>query len=120
MKYEDLLDNTKENVTKIYDFLRQSCSQTKIDTLCATVKKGNYNKWKKDLSAPQVKIFNQVANTTLKSFNYETFQFNDKISPLNKIVYELHDKVKYWVFLFEINVVDGIKIRFFNKKPFNE
>lgn len=120
LRYEDLLDNTEEHVLKIYDFLGEKIKEGELEKLCSTVKAGNYYKWKKQLTKSQIKIFDQVAANTLQRFGYETFTEEKQINIFKKLFYKAHDRFLFFKFLFEINVIDGIKIRFFGKEPFAE
>jgi hypothetical protein len=120
LSYEGLLDDTENNVVKIYEFLSQDYSQPGIKKMCSTVKQGNYNKWKKELSANQIKIFDFVAADTLNRFGYETLNSPQTLNPISKLIYRLHNKVVWFKFMFDSNIIDGIKIRFLGKEPFAE
>lgn len=118
LRYEDLLDDPRETIPKIYEFLNENCKDKTLDYLCSTVKAGNYYKWKNKLNKSQIKVFDQVAANTLNKFNYETFEQEGDINFLKKSFYLAHEKLLYFKYMFEINVIDGIKIRFFGKEPF--
>lgn len=120
LSYENLLDDIENNVTRIYEFLEQEVSDAEIKKICAPVKKGNYNKWKKKLSKGQIRIFDRVAANTLKRFGYQSFDEETGPGVLNELVYMLHDKLVWLQFMFNTNVIDGFKIRFLGKEPFAE
>lgn len=120
LKYEDLLDNAEEIVLGIYKFLDVEYDKKEVTRLLRTIKKGNYNKWKKRMSPGQIKVFENVAADTLKRFGYETSNEESEIDGLMKAAYSCHKIIMRAKFLFKTNVIDGIKIRYFGKEPFAE
>ena len=120
ISYEDLLDNTEQRVRDIYAFLDQSYDESDLAKLCSTVKPGNYFKWKQKFSKRQTLVFDYLAADVLERFGYEVSKNIQPINPLSRLVYAFHDRLKYYIFMLEINVIDGFKIRFMGKKPFAE
>ena len=120
VRYEDLLDDTETHVRSIYEFLGEELSEQTLRSLCSTVRKGNYFKWKKRLSKRQISLFDKLAANTLSRMNYETFEPEAELSAPLRFIYKLHNKLIWLKFMFVINVVDGIKIKFFGKQPFAE
>jgi hypothetical protein len=120
LKYEDLLDNVEEYVKEIYSFLNLKYDEDVISRLAGTVKSRNYNKWKRYMTSRQIKTFDRVASGTLRRFGYEVSTEEVPISSIWKIIYFLHNLVYRTRHLFIINVVDGIKIKYFGKEPFAE
>lgn len=120
LSYENLLDDIENNVAKIYEFLGQEVSESEIKRICAPVKKGNYNKWKKKLNKQQIRIFDYVAADTLNRFGYQTFDQQKEVNVLNRLMYVLHDNLVWLEFMFHTNVIDGFKIKFLGKEPFAE
>jgi hypothetical protein len=120
LRYEDLLDNTEEYVTKVYNFLGEKIDENKILKLSSTVQAGNYFKWRNNMSPKQIQIFDQVAGNTLKRFGYETNSASENLSPLVKMLYLIHDRFDHVIFLFKTNIIDGFKIRFLGKEPFTD
>ena len=118
IRYEDLLDDTVPHVKRLYDFLEEEYDEDDIVRLCRSVRRGNYDKWKSRLSERQIKVFDLVAADTLSHFGYETFYPERGIHGVVKLLYELHDRLLHYKFLFETNVIDEIKIRFLGKEPF--
>jgi hypothetical protein len=118
LRYEDLLDNAEEIVPDIYRFLGEEYNESSMKKLTSSIRKGNYGKWKKKMSAGQVKLFERVAANTLQRFGYETSYEEADLNGLIRAGYKIHDSIIKAGFLFKINVVDGIKIRFFGKEPF--
>jgi len=120
LKYEDLLDDVESNIQRIYSFIGISYHQNEISDLLTTVKKGNYNKWKKTMSSHQIKIFDSIAANTLQKFGYETSVSQRSIPIYWRALYAIHHYYFRARHLFIINIIDGIKIRFFGKAPFGE
>ena len=120
LRYEDLLDQSERILPEIYHFLGEDYDQAKIKDLTRRIKKGNYNKWKKRMSPRQVEMFEMVAANTLKRLGYETTYEEGGINGLISNAYRLHEALMKAVFLFRINVIDGIKIKYFGKEPFAE
>lgn len=120
LRYEDLLASPIQTSEKIYQFLNQSYDLKSLEQLCSTTKSDNHMKWKQQLSDRQIKLFDQVAASTLNNFGYPTFYTEGNIGYLSKTYYKLHNKLLHYKFLFEANIIDGIKIKFFNKEPFAE
>lgn len=120
VKYEDLLDDAETIVPEIYKFLSVEFDKEEISRLLGTIKKGNYNKWKRKMSPSQIKVFENVAGDTLKRFGYETSYGERPVNTLLRNAYALHALFVRAKFLFKINVIDGIKIKFFGKEPFAE
>jgi hypothetical protein len=118
IRYEDLLDNAENIVPEIYEFLDVEYDKGEVSRLAGTVKKGNYNKWKKRMSPGQVRIFENVSADTLKRFGYETSYEERPITGFIKCFYTLHRMLFRAKYLFKINVIDGIKIKYFDKEPF--
>lgn len=120
LRYEDLLDNVEKYVKEIYSFLGWKCDKAELLELAKTVKSGNYNKWKKHMTSRQINIFDRVAADILKQFDYEISTEERPISFIWRILYFSHNVIFRIRHLFIINVIDGVKIRFFGKEPFAE
>lgn len=120
IKYEDLLDNPEIVVKKLYNFLGENYNPDEMTESIKSLKKGNYNKWKVALKPNQIKLFEQCSANTLKRFDYTTTFEESPINPLAKIFFKLHEKIHWAKWMFEMNVIDGIKIKYFGKKPFAE
>jgi len=120
LTYEDLLDNVKTHIEKIYKFLDMKYSQKDIDELSQTVQKGNYNKWKQKMSTFQIRIFESLAGNSLKKFGYETAYKEQKVSLIYRLGYMCHNLFFRIRHLFIINVIDFFKIKFLGKQPFSE
>jgi hypothetical protein len=120
LKYEDLLDNVEKHIIDVYAFLDMNYEEKDLRNLSATVKSGNYNKWKKRMTARQINIFDSIAANTLERFGYEASTEQGEVSLMLKTIYFLHNAIFRARHLFIINVIDGIKIKFFGKEPFAE
>jgi hypothetical protein len=120
LTYEGLLDQTKSHILSIYDFLGEQVSEEDVNALSASVKNKNYGKWKLKMSECDVQIFDAVAGNDLRRLGYEVIYPDAKISSYKKIIYFVHTKFRRVYFLFHINIIDGFRIRFLGKPPFNE
>ncbi len=120
LKYESLVDNVELHVKEIYAFLDIAYDEKELIELVKTVRPGNYNKWKKYMTPRQVDTFDRIASDTLKRFGYEVSTDDVTVSLIWRVLYFLHNAFFRARHLFIINVVDGIKIKFFGKQPFAE
>lgn len=118
LRYEDLLDDCSKLARKIYDFVGYEADDVLIEKHAANVIPGNYDKWRIKMSRNQVKVFESVAGETLERFGYECVYGTGEIGFFRRSIYRLHNLYLRCWHLFVINVVDGIKIRFFGKQPF--
>lgn len=120
VKYEDLLTNPEQKIKEIYLFLGQDLNTKEISDLIGKLKKGNFNKWKTKMSPVQIKLFEQCSANTLKRFGYETSFNETSINPLVSFIYQSHQTFCKAKWLFKLNIIDTIKIKFFGKQPFAE
>jgi hypothetical protein len=120
VKYEDLLKNTKEIVLEIYKFLDENITENEIASLAESVQSGNYNKWKKKMTLNQIRVFEAIASKELAAFGYEITNKNSKIFFLETQYFNMHEMAHRAWFLFNANIIDGFKIRYLGKEPFNE
>lgn len=118
--YENILNDAQKAIHKIYQFLGCEISTDEINALQRTTKTNNAFKWKSVLTAKQRAVFESVAGTELKKHGYEVNNTNTRLLPFESSFYLLHEQICKWIFLFNHNIIDGIKIKFFGKKPFNE
>ena len=68
----------------------------------------------------QIQTFERVAGDSLRRFGYEAAHDEAPISSFLRSCFVAQDRAKHSWNLFELNVIDTIKIRFFGKEPFNE
>lgn len=120
LSYEGLIEETEPHIDRVYGFLGESIDEATKTRLVRSVKGSNYNKWKTRMTTDQIRTFESVAGATLKRFGYEIRTDCRPLPAWKSLFYRLHDRYRRALFLFEINVIDGIKIRYFGKEPFNE
>jgi hypothetical protein len=120
LKYEYLVDDVVSNVKNTYSFLNIDYSQLDMEAMKSRVISGNYYKWKSRMSDGQIKVFDCVAYDILKQFDYEISAPVEslKIPGYKRILYFLHEKFLYSCHMFKMNVIDGLRIRFFGMEPF--
>mgnify|MGYP000011429180 CR=1 FL=1 len=122
VKYEELVDNTAKECKRIYEFVGEDMAQHQeaVDQLVSSVMASNYAKWKTKMSKKDIEIYEAVAGKDLALHGYEV---NDAAKPLSGMqiaYYKLHDFALWSKHMFVQNIIDGIKIKFFGKQPFNQ
>lgn len=118
LRYEDLSSDIEQTIKSIFGFLQIPVSDDKISHLSATLINSNYDKWMTQMSPRQIKIFEAVAHNTLTRFDYRLHAKPGKISPVSAFFYKLHNKTVWLMHMFKLNIIDGLRIRFFGKERF--
>jgi hypothetical protein len=119
-KYESLLAQPQLEVMKVYNFLNCTITEADLNEICSITKTSNSNKWKVRLSQKQIEIFDSIANNELKNLGYETSTSPRTLSGYSKAFYFIEDYFFWFIYMVRLNVIDGIKIKYFGKKPFDE
>ena len=120
LRYEDLLDDVAMHTLNIYQFLEEVITSDSIDCITNMVIRKNYKKWKHELTLSQIKLFEQIAGNRLTSYGYKITHVQSDVSIWKKIFYSSQNIIYLYKHLFIINVIDGLKIRYFGKEPFAE
>lgn len=120
LKYEDLLGNTEALLKELYDFIEEDYDPAFLIQLTHEIKKGNYDKWKQKMSSRDIRLFETCAANSLNHFGYKTTYPEKPLNPIISSLYKLHEKALLAKWLFRLNVIDTIKIKFFGKEPFAE
>lgn len=120
LRYEDLLKDPEKLIPEIYEFIGEKPDSAEVSELMSSIKRNNFYKWQNKMSPGRIKLFETCAGNTLKRFGYETSFPEKTINPFIKMLYHLHEKFFVIRWLFIVNVIDGIKIKFFGKQPFAE
>jgi hypothetical protein len=118
LRYEDLVANPRGVTKSVYEFLSQPIDEESVESLSKSTKTDNFFKWKKKLSPRQIRVFDSIASRSLSRFGYEVACPESKLGILTRALYTLHDRFHYYMHMFELNVLDGIRIKFFGKEPF--
>lgn len=121
VRYESLVANYKEEVERVLAFLGEPLEkhQDFINQQQARIKPDNFNKWKSQMSPRQIRDYEAAAGDVLKKQGYEiTTDYEQGLSALREFGYDVHNFFVRWKNLFKMNVIDGIKIKFFGKQPF--
>jgi len=119
LRYEDLATDVEQHVRDIAAFLGEDISESEIERLATTVRKDNSYKWKQALSDRKIQLFDSVAHETLVRFGYEVAQQQpSRVSTVQRIIYQIHDRISWLGFMFKTNVIHGFQIRFLGKEPF--
>ncbi|PAV27036.1 hypothetical protein CF392_02550 [Tamilnaduibacter salinus] len=120
LTYESLLDFPEEMIRRLYRFLNEPLTEKDVRRLAAEAKSNSKFRWRRRMHARQIRQFEAIAGPTLKRFGYDLASQGAQVSPIERMLSRLHGFYARWRFLFKTNVIDGIKIRFFGKQPFNE
>ena len=122
IKYEKLLEKTEDECRRIYEFLGDDIEnhRTMVNELISTTMSGNSSKWKTKMTSKQIEIYEATAKKSLLFHQYELINTRSKLSVFQVFGYKVHHQFVYAKHMFVMNVIDGIKIKFFGKHPFNE
>lgn len=118
LRYEDLSQSLEHHIKEIGLFLGEVFSEDEVSRLANTVRKENSFKWKHSLPLHKVRLFESVGRETLARFGYETDKSQSSVPSYQRIFYRWHDKALWAVFMFKVNVIHGLQIRFFGREPF--
>ena len=122
IKYEELLDKTEQECCRIYKFLGDDIENHRemVDGLIAKTMSGNHAKWKTQMTPQQILTYEAVAKCSLLYHNYKLVNPEPQLPDSKVFGYKLHDRFMYLKHMFVMNVIDGMKIKFLGKQPFNE
>tara|TARA_R110001592_G_C13180877_1_gene750873 strand:+ start:1402 stop:2331 length:930 start_codon:yes stop_codon:yes gene_type:complete len=122
IKYEELLEKTEQECRRIYEFLGDDIENHRemVDALIAKTMSGNHAKWKTQMTSQQISIYEATAKSSLLYHNYELMDPESQLSALKVFGYKLHHQLLFLKHMFVMNVIDGLKIKFLGKQPFNE
>jgi hypothetical protein len=122
IKYEELLEKTEDECRRIYKFLDDDIEnhRTMVNELISKTMSDNSSKWKTKMTSKQIEVYEAIAKESLLNHQYELINPQAKLPTLKKIGYKFHHQFIYAKHMFVMNVIDGIKIKFFGKQPFNE
>jgi len=122
IKYEELLEKTEEECCRIYEFLGDNIDNHRemVDALIAKTMLGNHSKWKTKMTQQQISTYEAKAKNSLLYHNYELMNPESQLSAVKVFGYKLHHQLAYLKHMFVMNVIDGIKIKFLGKSPFNK
>lgn len=120
VRYESLLADPEATMRRVYDFLGESFDAAKLGPALAGVKGGNFDKWKRGLTARQIRIFEGVAGDTLERLGYRLDGPARKLGLLARLAGWTDNAVRRAVFLFRLNTWDAFRIRFLGAEPFGD
>lgn len=120
IKYEDLMVDPKAVLSRLYEFLETDIDEEELESLCNRIKSNNFDKWRTAMSDTQKSIFESVAGDKLKEFGYPLTQNTSALSPFRQSLYRLDNKLRWMAFMFHTNIIDGFKIKFLGKQPFDQ
>jgi len=120
VRYEDLLRDPDGEIERIYDFLGESCPPEEIGQLVQSTRRGNYDKWKTQMSAEDLETFEKVAADALQSAGYEVRHEQAGVAGWKVAGYLATDWLKRARHKVALNTVDSFAIRFLGKDPFRD
>lgn len=120
VRYEHLLAEPEATLATVMAFLDQQPSPAALRELTSDVRRGNSQKWKREMTAAQIAVFEREAGDTLRRLGYEAQHEPRPPGFVRVFGYLAHNRLKRWRHLFNANVVDTIRIRVFGKEPFAE
>lgn len=120
VKYENLVENTEEELCSIYHFLENKISEKDIKRFSNYSIAKNFNKWETKMTSYQLRVFEATAGSCLVKLGYNLSCKSAKLSSIEVFLFTTHDILLKIIHLLKINIIDNIKIRFLGKKPFNE
>lgn len=116
--YEDLLREPRATLERLLDWLALEEGRDAILAQADQIRRGNHDKWRTRMSARNIERFERIAGDTLERLGYERTHPQTGLNALEKAYFALHDRAHLAWHLFYSNVIEGIAIRFFGKKPF--
>ena len=117
LRYEDLLESTEAQARAIHEFLDEPWDDERMAPLLARTLAGNHGKWREEMRAKDIALFDSVAADVLALYGYPVGPTRS-LSRLERTFHELDDRARWLGFMFRANVIDGIRIRFFGARPF--
>ena len=62
--------------------------------------------------------FEAIAGATLARLGYERVCESPRLGVMESLLYRVHERCSFAWYLFRINVIDTVLIKFFGKQPF--
>ena len=103
IRYEDLLTNPSETLSKLIDFLKIDDSEGRLREFISKnihhdLKVTNFNKWKSQFSSSQLETYERIASDMLQQHGYETsYKENAEFNIIKKVYWNIEHKCKKWL-----------------------
>jgi hypothetical protein len=120
LRYEDLLKTPVATLTSLYEFLDQDVPLDDVIRRASRIRRDNSGGWQRRLAPAQIALFEQVAGQTLVRFGYPVTYQPRAVALPTRLAWRTQDAAKHAVNLFQMNVVDTLRIRFFGMEPFGQ
>ena len=120
LRYEDLLKAPVAALTSLYEFLDQDVPLDEVIRRAGSIRRDNCGGWQRRLAPAQIALFEQVAGQTLVRFGYPVTYQPRAVALPTRLAWRAQDAAKHAVNLFQMNVVDTLRIRFFGMEPFGQ
>ncbi|WP_428995701.1 sulfotransferase family protein [Lamprobacter modestohalophilus] len=121
ISYESLLEESEHHVNLIYEFLGENVTVERVRELCSKTMSDNHGKWRKLMSADQIRLFEKIGGETLARFGYDLESTGLMSIPLHRsATYWAHDRILWLIYMFKLNVIDAFGIRFLGWQPFGD
>lgn len=102
--YEDLLRTPQETLEMVRDFLGVPHAEANVEAAAAEIRAGakaaNFNKWKQEMSAQDLRLFEGQAGHWLQKYGYELSGSPTHISWTDRLLYESKEFAR----LIKVNV----------------
>lgn len=133
LRYEDLVDDPEKYLREICEFIGEPFNEEMLQfhksgtsrvprkeihgQLNKPVNKERAARWKRDLTADQVRVFEAVAGPVLDRLNYEVVNSEAKLSIWDRFVGNTAHKLLWWrPFTYPVGLWDRVKMSVLKKK----
>jgi hypothetical protein len=120
VRYEQLLAEPEKTMRAIYEFLGEPFDAEKLGPMLSGVKRDNFDKWRREMSARQLRTFEGVAGDTLERLGYERSTPARRLGLIPRLAGWTDNAVRRAIFLFRLNTWDAFRIRFLGAEPFGD
>lgn len=133
VRYEDLIDNPEKYLREICEFIEDEFYPEMLNfhqkgnevvprkaihgQLNKPVNKDRVARWKTDLSASQVRVFEAVAGSVLDKLDYEIVNKNASLNPIDRLWGNWGNKILWWKpFSHPVGLWDRLRMSVLRKK----
>lgn len=121
LRYEDFLDRPEEIARAALRFLGEDPDSPAVIRWIDRLRRGNHTKWKDEMSASDIRLFEEVAGDALRMHGYEcSVPPGRRVPASRRAAHTATDLLRRSVHLARLNLVDGLLIRLGRKRPFAE
>ena len=118
LRYERMLHSPREELGRVLDFLGLTARREEVLASVDIVDSRNFDKWRQHMAPKQLRIFEAIAGATLARLGYERVCESPRFGVMESLLYRVHERCSLAWYLFRLNVIDTVLIKFFGKQPF--